>query len=224
MSTHRKVPLVTGEIYHVFNRGIDKRKVFTDLSEYVRSFQTLKFYRYSTPPLELSKFLKVSDIKRYEYEQLSWGNKLVSVMSYCLMPNHLHLLLRQEVDGGISTYLGRFFNSYTRYFNTKHERVGPLFLDDFKNVLVESEEQFLHLSRYIHLNPYSSGLVKSLDGLLRYEWSSLKEYVSLDESTFCDREVIMSHFFYNKDSYKKFVLDRADYQKGLKIIENSTLE
>jgi len=139
------------------------------------------------------------------------------------MPNHFHFLLRQETDGGISKFLSQFLNSYTRYFNTKNERVGPLFLEDFKNVLVESEEQFLHLSRYIHLNPFSSSVVSSLENLYTYEWSSLSEYIGGSEDYICDKEMIMN-YFKTKESYKKFVSDRADYQRELKQIENLLID
>lgn len=144
-------------------------------------------------------------------------------MCYCLMPNHFHFLLRQEVDGGISKFLGLFQNSYTRYFNTKNDRVGQLFLDTFKNVLVEKEEQLLHLSRYIHLNPYSSKVVENLNDLYKYEWSSLGEYIGGSEDYICEKDMVLSSFK-TKESYKKFVSDRAEFQRELKQIENLLIE
>ena len=96
-------------------------------------------------------------------------------------------------------------------------------MDTFKNVLVEREEQLLHLSRYIHLNPYSSRVVEELDDLYKYEWSSLTEYLGGSEDYFCDKEMIMSYFKTN-ESYKKFVSDRADYQRELKEIENLIID
>lgn len=144
-------------------------------------------------------------------------------MCYSLMPNHFHFLLRQEINGGISKFLSQFLNSYTRYFNTKNDRVGQLFLDTFKNVLVEREEQLLHLSRYIHLNPFSSSIINSLEDLYKYEWSSLGEYIGRSEDSICEKEMILSSFR-TKESYKKFVSDRADYQRELKQIENLIIE
>ena len=223
MTSFRKVPLITNEIYHVFNRGIDGRITFSNQKEFIRAYQVMKYYRFSSPPVNFSKFINAGANAVEKYNEVSWGEKLASIMCYCLMPNHFHFLLRQETDGGISKFLSQFLNSYTRYFNTKNERVGPLFLNDFKNVLVESEEQLLHLSRYIHLNPYSSKLVENLSDLYKYEWSSLTEYVGGSEDYICDKEMIMS-YFKTKESYKKFVSDRADYQRELKRIENLLIE
>ena len=223
MASFRKVPLVTGEIYHVFNRGIDGRITFSGIREYSRAYQIMKYYRFVSPPLKLSVFLRIGDAKRQELQESSWGEKLVSIMCYCFMPNHFHFLLRQETNGGISRFLSQFLNSYTRYFNTRNKRVGPLFLDDFKNVLVENEEQLLHLSRYIHLNPYSSKVVENLSDLYKYEWSSLTEYIGGSEDYVCDREMISS-YFKTSESYKKFISDRADYQRELKQIENLVID
>ncbi|PIU28560.1 hypothetical protein COT08_01070, partial [Candidatus Woesebacteria bacterium CG07_land_8_20_14_0_80_44_9] len=181
------------------------------------------YYRFVSPPLKLSVFLRIGDAKRQELQESSWGEKLVSIMCYCFMPNHFHFLLRQETNGGISRFLSQFLNSYTRYFNTRNKRVGPLFLDDFKNVLVENEEQLLHLSRYIHLNPYSSKVVENLSDLYKYEWSSLTEYIGGSEDYVCDREMISS-YFKTSESYKKFISDRADYQRELKQIENLVID
>lgn len=223
MSLPRKVPLVTGEIYHIFNRGIDGRVTFANTNEYLRAYQIMKYYRFSSPLLKLSKFLKVSDSKRLKLQETYQGQKLISIISYCLMPNHFHLLVQQEVDRGISKFLSQFQNSYTRYFNTKNERVGQLFLDTFKNVLVEREEQILHLSRYIHLNPYSSSIVSSLEDLYKYEWSSLGEYLGESDDFVCDKELILSQFK-TKESYRNFVSNRAEYQKELKTIENLLID
>lgn len=223
MSTYRKVPLVTGEIYHIFNRGIDKRTTFGDQNELIRFYQTMKFYRLSGPPINLSKFLTIGQSKRDDFQEISWGEKLVTIFAYCFMPNHFHLLLRQDTENGISKYLAQLLNSYTRYFNIKHTRVGQLFLDQFKNVLVGNEDQLLHLSRYIHLNPYSSNIVNNFTDLEKYEWSSLGEYIGSGEESICDKDMIMASFK-NKASYKKFVFDRADYQKELKQIEHLLTE
>lgn len=223
MASFRKVPLVTGEIYHIFNRGIDSRITFSNQKEFIRAYQIIKYYRFSSPPMKLSKFLRISDSKRQGLQESSWGEKFVSIMCYCLIPNHFHFILRQEMDCGISKFLSLFQNSYTRYFNTKNDRVGQLFLDNFKNVLIESEEQFLHLSRYIHLNPYSSSVVKDLNDLYRYEWSSLSEYIGGSEDTICEKEMLVN-YFKTKESYKKFVSDRAEYQRELKKNESLLID
>lgn len=138
------------------------------------------------------------------------------------MPNHFHFLLKQKIDHGISNFISNFTNSYTKYFNTKYDRVGPLFQGLFKAVLVESEEQLIHLSRYIHLNPVTSSLVKPED-LQNYYWSSYPEYVDLLEDSLTNKHLILD-FFPSIDKYKEFVLDQVDYAKKLEFIKHLILD
>ena len=116
-----------------------------------------------------------------------------------------------------------FTNSYTRYFNVKHDRVGPLFQGKFKSVFIETEEQLIHLSRYLHLNPYTSGLVKEENGLINYEFSSLSDYVDGSKHGFIDTSLVLSHFERTSD-YWKFVLSQRDYQRKLGIIKKLAIE
>ncbi len=222
--TFRKTPLVNGQIYHIFNRGIDGRITFQDSHEYSRFVQALGFYIYSTPPVKLSRFICLNDLSKEKLNDKPWGEKLVSVICYCVMPNHFHFMLKQEVDGGISGFMSQLLNSYTRYFNTKNDRIGQLFLDQFKNVLIENENQLLHISRYIHLNPFSSGVVNTLSELEKYKYSSFNEYIGKTKtSTFCETGIISS-FFKKKELYKKFVFDNADYQRSLKLMRRLMVE
>lgn len=219
----RAIPLVTGEFYHIFNRGIDHRPTFLDKKGFSRAQISLKFYRFISPPMRLSLFLTLGEEQRKRiFNELEKKKVLVEIISYCLMPNHFHILLRQKVENGISKFMSNFQNSYTRYFNERNQRNGPLFLDQFKAVRVETEGQLLHLSRYIHLNPYSSYVVKNLNGLERYSWSSLSEFLGGGES-FCKRGLVMS-FFKGGEEYKKFVFDQADYQRELDKIKHLLLE
>ncbi len=150
------------------------------------------------------------------------NNKLVDILAYCLMPNHFHFLLRQLTDKGISKYLGNLQNSYTRYSNTRNERDGSLFLDQFKAKLITTDEQLIHVSRYIHLNPYTSYVVGNFNNLLQYQWSSLSEYLE-SKPNICELETIMSYFKTPK-AYQKFLEDQADYQRQLHIIQHLALE
>lgn len=219
----RSSPLITGEIYHVFNRGIDKRPTFTSEEEFERAVKTLLFYPFAIPSLRLSWFIKLSaenQIKKLN--TLRMKPPKVSILCYCCMSNHFHLLLRQETDGGISKFLSDFQNSYTRYYNTLHERSGPLFMGQFKAVRIESEGQLLHVSRYIHLNPYVSRLLNSLDELRKYPWSSLRDYLGKGGGIL-DREPILGSFS-TKNGYKEFVFNQADYQRKFKQIEHLAIE
>ncbi len=217
----RSQPIFTGQVYHVFNRGIDRRTTFTGKREFERAYQTLLFYRFMRPHLRLSYFLSLGVSRRSQLLfQLEKGKKLIDVLAYCLMPNHMHLVLRQKADAGISAYLSNIQNSYTRYFNTRHQRIGPLFLDQFKAKRVETDEQLHHLIRYVHLNPFTSFLVKRQDALVDYPWSSFPEYLGKKDG-FCIKEY-SSVKTQSPHAYKTFVFDQANYQRHLGEIKNLT--
>lgn len=220
----RKTPLVTGQIYHIFNRSIDGKPIFIHQKESQRALDALSFYRFSDVPVRLSCFLAWSDERKNQlFKELETNkNYLVKIICFSLMPNHFHFLLSQEKEGGISKFVAQFQNSFTRYLNTKHKRKGHLFEGQFKAVRVETDEQLVHLSRYIHLNPYSSFVVKHLNDLPSYSCSSLREYLG-DTSGFCDKQIILSHFKDLKE-YKKFVFNQADYQRELERIKHLALE
>ena len=132
--------------------------------------KTMFYYQFMGPRPSFSKFSKseIAPLKPLSEE------KMIEIICYCLMPNHIHFLIRQLKENGISKFMGQISNSYTKYFNTKYTRVGPLLQGPFKAVLIESDEQLIHVSRYIHLNPIVSGIVKNLED---YPWSSYLEYI-----------------------------------------------
>ena len=135
------------------------------------------------------------------------------------MPNHFHLLIKQLKDGGTSEFISKLINSYTKFYNIKFNRVGPLFQGQFKAVLIKSDEQLIYVSRYIHLNPISSFLVKDLN---KYEWSSYKEYIEGIKG-FCQKEEILG-FFKDTKSYQKFVLNQIEYAQTLEKIKHQLID
>ncbi len=139
------------------------------------------------------------------------------------MPNHFHLLIKQIKDNGILNSLSAFSNSYSKYFNLKHEQEGPVFQGRFQAVRIITNEQFLHVNRYIHLNPYTSSLIKSTKELLNYPYSSLKEYLNPNQKNICETATILDEFK-SSLNYQNFILDNADYQKQLHQIKSLLLE
>lgn len=220
----RTTPLVTKEIYHIVNRGVNHIPIFEDRRDYERFTQIVPYYRFIETPNKYSLFTKLSaSIRETLQQELDQKDlKLISILAFCLMPNHFHLLLRQEHDQGISRFLANIQNSYTRYFNTRHGRSGHLFQGQFKAVRIVSENQLLHTSRYIHLNPYSGSVVRSFDKLKEYPWSSLREYITGMEG-FCETHSVLSNFP-SKKKYLEFVEDQKDYQKTLEQIKHLMLE
>ncbi|MDP3888893.1 MAG: transposase [bacterium] len=220
----RQVVLAPGEIYHVFNRSIEQRPVFTNKREYKRALQAFDYYRFKSPPLRLSKAMLLETKLREDFFQSfkKEGEKLVDIIAYCFMPNHFHFLLKQKEENGISRFTSNFTNSYTRYYNTKYKRIGALFQGIFKAVHVGNDEQLIHVSRYIHLNPVVSFLVQP-DMLDSYLWSSFQEFIGKSQDNFCATEIILDNFS-SSNEYREFVNDRIDYGRKLELIKHLILE
>ncbi len=136
------------------------------------------------------------------------------------MPNHFHLLIKQVNEGSVTEFISKLSNSYTKYYNTKYKRVGPLFQGEFKAEVMENDEQLIHVSRYIHLNPLVSYLIKDLK---HFEWSSYKEYLSKSSNSLCDKEKILG-YFKNSRGYEQFVMDQAGYATELELIKRQLID
>lgn len=185
-------------IYHVYNRGVEKRRIFEDEQDYTVFLHYLK--RYLTEP----------ENKIYVRWKVELNQK-IKLLAYCLMDNHFHLLLQQVPKDALTSFIRCQTNAYTRYFNQKYKRVGPLFQGRFKAVLVDRDNYLVHLSRYIHLNPLGhkenftrSDLVK----LKNYSYSSYLDYIGKRNSGWVDSAMILDYFKSNKGkngSYKDFV-------------------
>ncbi|MDO8639062.1 MAG: transposase [Candidatus Daviesbacteria bacterium] len=211
---YRITPLVEGSVYHIYNRGVEKRIIFLDERDYQRFLQTLYYYQFMGPKPAFSARDK------FQVKDFSNNPKIIEIISYCLMPNHFHLLIKQLNNNGISEFIGKVTNSYTKYFNTKHKRVGPLLQGVFKTVLVENDFQFLHLSRYIHLNPYVDKLVEDLES---YKYSSYPQFIGLTLNRLSVPELILNQFN-DGDDYKEFVVGHADYARELAHIKHLLIE
>jgi len=219
----RTVPFVDGEFYHVYNRGVNRRKIFLKERNYTKFLQTIEYYSFINHRLRLSDYLNLSpEIKADYFNKLTY--KSIEIISFALMPNHFHFLLKQTDEKGITNFMRLFENSYTRYFNLKHERVGHLFQGQFKAVHIETNEQLLHISRYIHLNPLTSFLVKSIKELEEYPWSSYPTYIGKgDPLKFVNPKPILEQFK-NLESYQNFVSNQSSYQQELDLVKHLTLE
>lgn len=194
-----------GEYYHVYNRGNEKKNIFLDESDYEFFILKLKqnlfpdeFKNHRTPPIPNGSF---------------------SMISYCLMPNHFHLLIRQNSNVPITKLLTRVCTSYVMYFNKKYKRIGGLFQDQYKMVLVDDNEYLVWLSAYIHQNPKVAGLTKELKD---YRWSSYREYMS-GHTSLCDIEVI-SNQFKSTEQYADFTEESFEIIKSKKDLEHLLLD
>lgn len=169
----RSFTFAVGEHYHCFNRGVDKRVIFIDQQDYIYFLQLLKHLNTSDVlgSLRLHKNKEPIDPP-------------VTMLSYCLLPNHYHLIMRSNIDGGVSKYLQRIAGGYTMYFNQKYERTGSLFQGKFKAKHIESDQDLRQMLAYVRYNYiihnindttlYRSGL-NTKDDLVRGLASNFKE-------------------------------------------------
>lgn len=211
----RNEPLAVNEFYHIYNRGVEKKNIFLQRRDYKRFLQTVYYYQFAGPKPKFSNFAK-AQLGNFKPQQ---QQKLVEILCFCLMPNHFHFLVKQLKGNGTSFFLAQLCNSYTKYFNTKYDRVGPLLQGRFKAVRIGSDEQLIHLSRYIHINPLVSRIITNLDS---YEWSSCNEYIA-NSSGFCSTEEILN-LFRPRQEYKKFLESQADYGITLEVLKHCSID
>lgn len=201
-----------GEYSHVYNRGNEKKDIFLDDDDYsfflYRLEQNLfpdRTHKHRTAPLPAGSF---------------------TLISYCLMPNHFHLLIRQNSDIPVTKLILRVCTSYSMYFNKKYGRVGHLFQDRYKLASVDTNDYLLWLTAYIHQNPKVGGLVEVLSD---YKWSSYSEYIS-GNNFLCDDKIILSQFERSQLNsskpvdYKKFVDSSYEIIKQRKDIHDLLLD
>lgn len=198
--------------------------IFTALSGFLRFIDLINYYRFQDTPVSFSQFRGIEkETRERMFDRLVKDNKKhIEILAFCLMDNHYHFLLKQVADKGIARFISNLQNAYAKYFNVKTERSGPLFNPMFKSVRITTDEQLLHVSRYIHLNP-STGYLVEIDDLEKYPWSSLSSYLEgKAKYSFIGPELILGRI--SKKKYKKFVYDQADYQRKLDRIKHLSLE
>lgn len=220
----RKTLFSNNHFYHIYNRGVDKRKIFNSDNDRFRFLKTLQILNdtkatYLDLRLVLNPIVNQSLALTKDEERNPW----VRIHAFCLMPNHFHFLIEQATDKGITKFLHKISTSYTKYFNLKNKRTGRLFEGTFKAILIEKDEYLLHLSRYIHLNPIElvepkwkekgiKNFKKIKKFLKEYKWSSYPFYTG--EKTWRTIEEIIYpktilSYFESSRSYQKFLLDFA---------------
>jgi putative transposase len=214
----RKDPFVTGEYYHIYNRGIDKRIIFKSNKDYERFVMLLYVSNSQMYNFRLDNFINQQHKTFTEILTLEKGKSLVSIGAWCLMPNHFHLLVRQEVDGGITKFMRKVGVGYSMFFNIKYQRTGALFGGLFKSKLIGAKDNYLkHLFGYIHINSLeikfpgwkekinknSKEMKKFLDS---YEYSSYLDYVREDR---VEKNIIepksFPGYFEDSKSFRDFV-------------------
>ena len=172
----RKIKFRAGEVYHVYNRGVNRQPIFFCRENWL-------YY--------------IRQLKRY------FRTELADILAYCLMPNHYHLMIQLKIDQLGEKIMQPLGIAFTKAVNSQQGRVGPIFQGPFKGVEVSTDEQLVHLSRYIHLNPVRAGLVDNAEA---WEFSSYREMLGLCKATVCNPEPVLAYFA-SRQAYREFVED-----------------
>lgn len=205
----RKVSFVEGEFYHLYNRGVDKRKIFDSAGDY-RRFLMLLYLTNGTEDTRIRNVLRETNYS--DVFKLDRGEPLVAIGAYCLMPNHFHILATPLIENGISQFMLKLQTGYSMYFNTKNERSGSLFQGPFRSTHADDDRYLHYLYSYIHLNPAKlkdpnwKERVGSRDALMKfvesYPYSSYGAYRNSSHTItdpekfpdyFSSREAVESH-------------------------------
>lgn len=213
---------IEGNVYHVLNRGVDKRTIFMDKRDYSRfMYDLFEFNDITRPP-------KYSDIASPITNPVTTEHKkrslLVEVLSFVLMPNHYHLLLLQKTENGIPLFMKKLNMGYAKYFNDKYKRKGALFEGRYKSIEVTNEPHFLWLPYYIHCNPldfifpqWRKGEIKNskeaLIFLESYRWSSHLDYIGVKNFPLVTQRKFLIDIFGSTQNYK------TQFEQWLKDME-----
>jgi len=199
----RETKFVNGEYYHIYNRGVDKRKVFLDDKDYIRFIKSIREFNRPDP---------IGSLYEKEYKERkglgpqlgteSLSKPLVEFICYCFNPNHYHFLLRQLTNKGIEKFMHKLGSGYTTYFNKKHNRSGSLFQGKFKSIHIDSDEYLTWLSAYININPKLHNITNNLE---KYSWSSYQDYTGKRLGALCNKDIILSQFPHKNYTYEYFL-------------------
>ncbi len=217
----KREPLVTEQIYHVLNKGVDGRNIFIEAGDYLNAIQGMKDFNFaisSTPGVAATPGVD--------------AEKLVKILAFCLRPNHFHLLLQQVVDGGISTFMRRLGDGIAKHFNIKYQRKGSLFQGRFKSVLIDNEKYFLHIPYYIHMNAVDDlapswrqrEISKPVDEIMAelaaHRWSSNRDYLGVKTYPDVIDSSFLLEFFGGYSGYRSSLIS---WLKGFDLEEFSNL-
>lgn len=213
---------VEGGYYHIFNRGVEKRTIFLDKQDYIVFLRFLKEYLLPPDHPQLKRLQRINP-RRHPAN----CHKDIDLIAYCLMPNHFHLFVKQKTPEGLKTFMKALSTNYVMYFNHKYERVGPLFQGIYKAALIEKEPYFLHITRYIHLNPKE--ILTRDQHLQDYPYSSYKYYLGINKPDWIKPIEILSLFRSSKSLFPKDILSYEvfveKYEKDDKdILEETVLD
>jgi len=216
----RKTKFATGEFYHIYNRGVDKRNIFEDPEDFWRFLESMKEFNREDA---IGSLYALNNDKEKFRGSASKNKKLVNFVAYCLNQNHYHFILEPLVEGGIQKFMHKLSTGYTMYFNDKNKRAGSLFQGRYKSIHIDSNEYLLHLSVYVNLN---DKVHKNLNKpwMAKLPFSSFAEFIGeRKEKIICQQGIVLDQFS-SRAKYKIYaedvlpdILRRKKEEKDLKI-------
>ena len=218
-----------GKIYHVFNRGVEKRKIFMNDQDYSRFIIGLEFFNQKNP-IDLwgflTKNLKGKNVQKLLAEKLKEerakkSKPIVEILVFCLMPNHFHLFVQQLTKDGLTPFMKAVCTNFSMYFNRKYDRIGHLFESTYKAALVETEPYYLHVTRYIHRNP--KPLLARDNPLHIYPYSSYPYYLGAPSPIWLHTSPILSFSRTQRSLFPKDILSYQSFVENEEIDETEIL-
>ncbi len=212
-----------GDYCHIYNRGVDKRKIFLDKNDYIRFIRSIRGFNQKRPAGSL----------RQKYQLSKSSNSgptapkavgplfepLVEINAYCLNLNHYHLILKQVSDNGVSEFMKRLAGGYTWYFNNKYNRSGSLFQGKYQYSIINDTYRLMWLSAYVNCN-YE---IHKFGNAINWQWSSYLDYLDKRGGSLCNKKFILSEFSSSKDyiNFCKYVIKEAqDIKIAQKYLTN----
>lgn len=242
----RKEIILPNEFYHTYNRGVEKRNIFSDDEDYIRGVHDI--YEFNDEDAVLNVKYRLNSVRNYG-GQRNYGGRisidrrkprkiLVDLMCWCLMPNHYHFFSRPKIKNGLSKFQQKFGTGFTGYVNLKYERSGVLFQSKFKRVHVVNDTQASHLVCYIHSNPLdlwkpnwkerkltTLELQNALKFLEKYRWSSQLDYWGIKNFPSLISTEFLVNFFKGSEGFKNFFVNWfKQYEKNTQFLQKLTLE
>ncbi|OGZ79787.1 MAG: hypothetical protein A2312_02325 [Candidatus Staskawiczbacteria bacterium RIFOXYB2_FULL_32_9] len=243
----RKEQFVTGEIYHLIIRALDNNLIFKDEKDYFRGiFSIYEFNNQNPVNISIRRRNRTVEKKREREKPIEVGlqsvlvndkrDKFVEVLAFCFMPNHIHLLVKQIKDNGISKFMQKSGTGLSKYFNKKYQRKGHVFQDAFKSIHIENDSQLIAVFNYIHANPVSlieSGFKESgitdTEKVLKFleeefRWSSYFDYIGKENFKSVTEREFMLNLLRGSENCKNLMKDWVTYKKKLVNFEKLSLE
>jgi putative transposase len=221
----RKEVFAPGEIYHVYNRAAGAEKIFIDnfyLNEALKRVQYFKF-DVSAKYIYFNKYKKQFPSSILLEKDQQRAKPLVEIYSHSIMPNHYHFVLKELISNGLTSFFSKFQMSFARLYNARNNRSGVVFQGRFKSKLISNTEQFIHIVRYVHLNPVTAYLVEfeELSNSLR---SSYSEYVNSNKKYNIIDSALVFRQFSSIEKFKSFHRNQVDYQRKLAFIKKILID